>query len=113
MVKYLIEQGSDINQENWIGETPLINACKKGNEAMVKYLIEQGADINKENGYSKTPLLKAFRSGNGVIVKYLVEHGANINKKKNVYGETLLSIVHGKEEKLRDFFLVLILKMKK
>jgi len=48
-VKYLIEQGADINIENESGETPLFNACSSGNENLVKYLIEHGADINIES----------------------------------------------------------------
>ena len=46
LVKYLIEQGADINEEGHRFETPLFNACKSGNENLVKYLIECGADIS-------------------------------------------------------------------
>jgi len=84
-VKYLIEQGVDINKETnefyCKGETPLFNACLSGNENLAKYLIEQGSDINKENESGETPLFNACSSGNENLVKYLIEQGVDINKK--------------------------------
>jgi len=34
-----VEHGADINKKNYSGETPLFEACHRGDEAMVKYLI--------------------------------------------------------------------------
>ncbi|ORX78888.1 ankyrin, partial [Anaeromyces robustus] len=56
IVRYLVEQGADLNKEDWKGETPLFNACKSGNETIVEYLVEYGADLNKEDWKGKTPL---------------------------------------------------------
>ena len=47
VVKYLVEQGANINIEDRSGETPLCIAFSSGNEAVVKYLVEHGANINK------------------------------------------------------------------
>jgi len=47
IVKCLIEHGADINKENKYCQTPLIKACKNGNEALVKYLLEHGVDVKK------------------------------------------------------------------
>ncbi|OUM61687.1 hypothetical protein PIROE2DRAFT_26240, partial [Piromyces sp. E2] len=44
VVKYLVEQGANIHQENYNYDTPLYIACKNGHEDIVKYLVEQGAD---------------------------------------------------------------------
>ena len=89
IVKYLVENESDINDYNKDGETPLFYACKNGNETLVKYLVERGADINKENKYGYTPLFYACKNGIETLVKYLVEHEADINK-ENKYGNTPL-----------------------
>lgn len=61
ILKYLIENGADINKENGNGdgngngnggggggETPLTISCNSGNEKMAKYLIDHGADVNKK-----------------------------------------------------------------
>jgi len=80
MVKYVVEQGADINKTNENYETPFFYACERGNKTIVKYLVEQGANINEEKGNGETPLFYAIKSGNEIIVKYLVEQGADINK---------------------------------
>jgi len=50
-VKYLVEQGANINKEMKWGETPLFRACYSGKLNIVKYLVELGANINKINIY--------------------------------------------------------------
>jgi len=37
-----------LNKENFVGETPLLYACRNGNEAIIKYLVEHGADVKKK-----------------------------------------------------------------
>jgi ankyrin repeat protein len=54
-VKYLIEQGTDINAKDYKNETPLFHAVKNGNLKVIKYLLEHGADINIKNHENKTP----------------------------------------------------------
>jgi len=61
IVKYLIEQGDDINKENWKKETPLFNVYESGSEVIVKYLVEHGADINIKNCYGNTTLSIAHK----------------------------------------------------
>jgi hypothetical protein len=45
-IKYLIENGADINIVDNEGNTPLINASKYSDINIIKYLIEHGADVN-------------------------------------------------------------------
>ena len=63
--------------------TPLVLACKNGNEAIVKMLLENGADIDKPDNYTgKTPLLAALHGNKPnrfSLALYLIEHGADIN----------------------------------
>ncbi len=40
IVKYLIEHGLDINEEDNDGYTPLLVACQYGYISIVKYLVE-------------------------------------------------------------------------
>ncbi|OUM58235.1 hypothetical protein PIROE2DRAFT_64555 [Piromyces sp. E2] len=90
LVKYLVEHGADIQEENWKYETPLFNACRNRNEPIVNYLVDLGADLNKENRDGDTSLFIAFiacSKGRESIIQYLIEHGADINK-ENEYGMT-------------------------
>ncbi|KAG4095065.1 ankyrin repeat-containing domain protein [Neocallimastix lanati (nom. inval.)] len=80
IIKYLVEQGTDVNKGNNRAETPLHDACNNENEDLIKYLVEHGADINKENINNEIPLFIACERGIEKIIKYLVEHGADINK---------------------------------
>jgi len=82
VIKFLIENGANINTENSKGETFLFIACSCINdyESRIKSLIENGADVNKSNKLGETPLYIACRNnGNENIIKMLIEHGANVN----------------------------------
>jgi len=79
-IKFLLEQGADINKENEEDETPLFLAYKNGNGNIVKYLVEKGADINKENEEDETPLFLAYKNRNEDLVKYLIDHIADVDK---------------------------------
>ena len=81
VVKYLVEQGADVNDVDDCGNTPLHVAVDDNKFVWVKYLVEHGADINvmDESGY--TPLYSAINNDNFNMVKYLVDQGANINIK--------------------------------
>jgi len=46
VVRYLLDEGADVNaRENW-GSTPLIEAAYSGHADVIKELLLRGADIN-------------------------------------------------------------------
>jgi len=47
LIKYFVEQGTDINKKRYEGETPIFSICRSGNETLIKYLAQHRADINK------------------------------------------------------------------
>ena len=51
ILKYLHENGAEINSRNNYGNTALNLAFKKGIKDITKYLIDNGADINEELSY--------------------------------------------------------------
>ena len=83
IVKYLVENGADINAKDNNGWTSLIHAAYNGHLEVVKYLVENKADINAIGKYfgfdGLTSLMFASMNGHLEVVKYLVENGANIN----------------------------------
>lgn len=74
IVKTLINNGHDINEKDYIGNTLLhLNVSLD----IAKFLIEEkGIDINTQNNNGDTPL---HINTNLDVVKYFVENGANIN----------------------------------
>jgi hypothetical protein len=95
VVKYLLDQGADVNKRYAVG-TPLERAIKAGNLRIVRLLLERKADVNPSVG--DTPLMylvKWYPSFNmqwahmQPIADELVNAGANVNF-QDVNGETPL-----------------------
>ncbi|KFO71006.1 Ankyrin repeat domain-containing protein 22 [Cuculus canorus] len=62
-VQCLLEHNSDhLNiQDSISGDTPLICACKQGNNRIVSYLLKRNADVNLRNKKDRTCLHYAVR----------------------------------------------------
>lgn len=80
MLKYLIDNGCEIQARNDRGESIISKAALYGKLEIVKYLIQCGADVDYTLGYTQyTALHNASINGHLEIVKFLVESGANVN----------------------------------
>jgi len=89
-VQKLIETGSDVNEHDSFGATPIFYAAGNGKTDVVKFLIGKGADVNapkKNNGM--TPLIIAAAGGHSSVVRLLIEHGADLKAMDNT-GQTAL-----------------------
>nr|XP_009933960.1 PREDICTED: ankyrin repeat domain-containing protein 22 [Opisthocomus hoazin] len=62
-VKLLLESNSNyLNiQDSFSGDTPLICACKQGNNRIITYLLKRNADVNLRNKKERTCLHYAVR----------------------------------------------------
>ncbi|XP_039236172.1 ankyrin repeat domain-containing protein 22 isoform X1 [Pipra filicauda] len=62
-VQFLLERNCNyLNiQDSFSGDTPLICACKKGNNRIVSYLLRRHADVNLRNKKDRTCLHYAVR----------------------------------------------------
>lgn len=76
--KLFIEQGTNINANNYLG-TALGMAARKGKIEVCKFLIHYKANIDLYDYYGQTPLMHAAGYGNIDICKLLIENGANVN----------------------------------
>ncbi len=98
VVKFLIENGADINAKMDYVETALMYASTAGHLEVVKYLIKNGADMNVRTDFFESALIKAIMYGHLDVVKHLVESGVNINHDKDKWGgQSILSIATNSE----------------
>ena len=64
LVEFLLLKGADINGENDLGNTPLLNAIHRdGSSEIVQFLIDKGAHVTEK------AVTKAFEVGNSALIK--------------------------------------------
>jgi len=66
-----LRKGIDINQQNSFGETPLMQACGRGNMEAVQWLLSKRAKWKMTNNKKETALYYAEKGGYTQIVKLL------------------------------------------
>lgn len=85
-VRWLLQNGADVNSNDPRHGTPLQVAAYEGNLEMVKLLLASGADPNLGNGVYGSPLhAAAFRDWKEVA-RVLIEVGADVHAKVGHYG---------------------------
>lgn len=89
LVRLLLSRGATVNPDGGNRFSPLIEACRYGNQEIIIALLEQGADPNAaiEDGTNAVQLCAA--SAPPHIMASLIEHGASITA-ANDYGQTAL-----------------------
>jgi ankyrin repeat protein len=73
MAKLLVQVGANIDGAGRKGETALIRAIKKGNEALVAFLLDNGAETVLADAVGNTPLMVASMRGKLGVVKLVFE----------------------------------------
>ena len=90
-VKFLLQQGADINTSAKYAYTALLLSAYYGHLDCIKFLLQQGADINTRNARGSTALTLSAQQGHLDCVKFLVQQGVNIHD-KNKNNDTALII---------------------
>ena len=124
-VKKAIEKGAWINTREELfyvpnliptNPTPLISACKKGNEKIITLLLENGADINKRDNYNgTTPLLAALhgakssraKSNRFLLAMFLIENGADpfaVSPTDSPFEESILVLDSDNAQTIKEGF---------
>ena len=105
VVRYLVEQGADMETPNINGDTPLICVSNRGCPEVVRYLLEQGADRDKTATSSDgwTSLHCAAYNDDLETAKLLMVYGADLNATNNS-GEMPIDMARTEEMKqaIRD-----------
>lgn len=77
-VKYLVENGADINAQNVFGGSPLFWSAVFGHFEIVQYLQENGADVNLRDMSQQTALKEAERWDHTQIAEFLRQNGGTL-----------------------------------
>lgn len=86
LMRWLIDQGLDVNTENRFGRTALAEHANRGDIDKMKLLLDCGADI--EVG-AYPPLFMAAKSHQPDAIRFLIEHGADLHSENRLgHGRT-------------------------
>lgn len=77
-----------LNQQDNFGNTPLIEAARRGNTEMVADLLKRGARADVVSKWKETPLMGAAMSGNAEAVCALLKAAPSVRGVKDRYGKT-------------------------
>ena len=96
LLKWLIENGADINKLDSIGFSALHFACQEGHIESVKILLDNEPNVNLVDNYGNTPAwvtIMNWRGGeNFPILKMLYKNGADLTIRNNS-GNSAIEII--------------------
>ena len=95
--------GSDLNQKDASGSTPLIAAATFGQAASITALLKGGADVNLQDNNGSTPLHAAAFMCHKQAVTILLDSKADKSIQNN-QGNTALDTVSGPFEEVRGIY---------
>ncbi|KAK6518427.1 hypothetical protein TWF506_005582 [Arthrobotrys conoides] len=76
LVKFLLDNGADIESRDLDGTSVLNRAVKVGNTEIVKELVSRGAKTDSQNNVGQNILHECARHGRHEILKFLIDAGA-------------------------------------
>ena len=86
LMRWLIDQGIDVNTENRFGKTALAEHASRGDTDKMKVLLECGADIEAGKHW---PLFQAAKSHQPKAIALLLENGADLHRENRLgHGRT-------------------------
>jgi len=71
IIRYLVENGANIDEEDIYRDTPLRNAVFAGYGNVIRYLLDNGSDKNHLNCENRTVMKDAKAYANPHIAKYI------------------------------------------
>lgn len=100
ILKYFIDKGVDVNQQNKEGITPFMNATKNNDLAIIIFLADHVKDLNTVDKNGRTALTMAINKNNVQVIEFLLKNGADskiIDKKGNSLAYYLVSSYNPKK----------------
>jgi ankyrin repeat protein len=79
VLKFLLDNGAEVDPINKDGMTPLHLACRNGRKSIAELLLQRGAQLNVRDSHGATPLLLAVYQNFGALAEVLITKGADVN----------------------------------
>jgi ankyrin repeat protein len=104
-VKQLLNQGYNINQRDYDGDTVLINAIMIKRFDIVQLLIQKGADVNTFGSHGNTPLMHSVLISDIKIIEFLLQNGAKINEENFIPHTALIFAILNKNSMIVKYLI--------
>lgn len=90
-VKWLAQNGADLNETDRDGGTALFYAVSSGEKETALFLIDKGADLEKTYGEKKESLVfETVRLGQNEVLRRILSKAPSLAQRTNEDGETAL-----------------------
>jgi ankyrin repeat protein len=99
-VTRLLKGGSEIDEKDQSGSTPLYYASLNGHLDILRSLLDKGADVDAQGGNYGNALYAASVGGHEQVVKTLLDKGAEVNAQGGQYGNALQAASEGGHEQI-------------
>lgn len=102
LVRILIENGWDVHEKDYAGDSALYDSIVHGNKEILLYLLDKGLQVNHKNKQGQTGMMLAITYGEFEKAKLLYQYGGDINIWDNTR-KTPLQYMYFEEEQEKDF----------
>ena len=93
MIRFLLDNGFNINHKNNSGRTIFQNVARMGNNKIFQIFMKYNADFNIKDSHGKTVLFDAVEGGNLDILKDVINNTNNLNILDENHQNALFSAV--------------------
>jgi ankyrin repeat protein len=87
VLKFLLEQGMEVNVMDNYGETPLHWAAANNSLTVIKFLIENGAKFYVLDKYQRSAIFRSAENPDVEVIKFFVEKKAKIDAVSTYHGD--------------------------
>ncbi len=94
IVQDLVQANAKVDAEDFVGQTPLMEAAMYAQGDVAQFLLQKGANANHKASEGYTPLMYAARNKGMAVIETLLDHKAKINARSEAMDSALHFAIH-------------------